>query len=162
MLLLVFDVGGGADPDGYLACGVSVWQRPDCVPTEGAVEAAKPVFEGVLGFGLRRVCPGLPGALGVIGVHERQPVPAVVRLPRAAGVFRAAAVEVGRRPIRRRCPHDVRDRLGDALRFVTAERAPVRQRLGGDVERRIGSRRGGHVTSVGPYLRGTARVLSHF
>ena len=97
---------------------VSVAKRDgaDGVPAKGAVVAADPVLAVEVRPGDRGVLPGLLGAFDVIGVDQREPVPAVVGLRRQSGVLGALLVEVRRRPVRRGGKDDVRHGLGDELR----------------------------------------------
>jgi hypothetical protein len=99
LLLLVFDVGRGTNPQVDLTVGIAMRNGAEGMPSEDPVEAANPVLQQVVRAGHRRVFPCSSGPLGVLGMDERDPVPVVIGFSRAARVVRALPVEVRGRAV---------------------------------------------------------------
>ena len=135
--LLVVDVGRAADPG--VDRPVRAAQRPgaECVPPEAAVVTVDAVLGLELGPVADRRAPAALGPLGVVRMDETGPAPLVVRRARPAGVLDTEVVDVGRRTIRRRHPHDVGDRVEHRMhgppdaRLAVGRRRPD-ERVAGD------------------------------
>lgn len=121
-VLPVVDVVGGTDPQADVPTTVPDGQCTEAVPSVLTVGATDPVVQCVRRGGSGGTGPGLRRPFDVVGMYQVDPLAVVVRLARSAGVVDAPAVDVARRTVGRRRPHEMWNRLDDAVEH----RVPIR------------------------------------